>query len=242
MANPLRELSRLGQSVWYDSLRRGILASGELRRYVEEDGLTGLTTNPAIYEKAIAGTRDYDDELEALLPRADLDAKAIYEALAFHDIQAAADLLRPVYERTSRRDGYVSLEVSPALARDPQGTLAEARRLWRALGRENVLIKIPATPEATPVIRQLLAEGVIVNVTLLFSRGAYALVADAYVSALEERVARGEDVSRVASVASFFVSRVDTLIDRKLEAVAGRASARRESQAAAGINEFWNGH
>ena len=160
MANPLRELARHGQSVWYDSLRRGILVSGELARYIEDDGLTGLTTNPAIYEKAIAGSRDYDAELSTLLPREDLDAKAIYEQLAFHDIQAAADLLRPVYERTARRDGYVSLEVSPSVARDANASLAEARRLWRALGRENVMIKVPGTQEAFPAIRQLLSEGV----------------------------------------------------------------------------------
>ena len=168
--NPLRELARLGQSVWYDSLRRGILVSGELARYVEEDGLTGLTTNPAIYEKAIGGSGDdYQAGLAKLLPRRDLDAKAIYETLAIQDIQAAADLLRPVYDRTGRRDGYVSLEVSPVLAHDAAGTVGEARRLWQALGRENVFIKVPGTPEAVPVIRSLLTEGINVNVTLLFS-------------------------------------------------------------------------
>ena len=225
MANPLRELARYGQSVWYDSLRRGLLVSGELRRYIEEDGLAGLTTNPAIYEKAIAETRDYDAELSTLLLRGDLDAKAIYEQLALHDIQAAADMLRPVYERTGRRDGYVSLEVSPNVARDAEATLAEARRLWSALQRENVMIKVPGTPEAVPVIRQLLAEGVNVNVTLLFSRGAYARVADAHQAALEDRAARGEDLSKVASVASFFVSRIDTLADRLLQNVRDAADS-----------------
>jgi len=219
MANPLRELARHGQSVWYDSLRRGILVSGELARYIEEDGLTGLTTNPAIYEKAIAGSADYDAELAMLLPREELDAKAIYEQLAFHDIQAAADLLRPVYERTARRDGYVSLEVSPSVARDANASLAEARRLWRALGRENVMIKVPGTQEAFPAIRQLLSEGVNVNVTLLFSRQTYVRVAEAHLEALEDRAARGEDLSRLASVASFFVSRVDALVDGLLEEV-----------------------
>ncbi len=217
MANPLRELARCGQSVWYDSLRRGILVSGELARYVEEDGLAGLTTNPAIYEKAISGSRDYDAELGTLLPRRDLDAKAIYEELALHDIQAAADLLRPVYERTARRDGYVSLEVAPVVAHDADATRVEARRLWRALGRENVMIKVPGTPEALPAIRALLSEGVNVNVTLLFSRGAYARVAEAHLAALEDRAARGEDLSRVASVASFFVSRIDVLVDKLLD-------------------------
>jgi transaldolase len=217
MANPLRELARYGQSVWYDSLRRGILVSGELARYVEEDGLAGLTTNPAIYEKAISGSRDYDAELATLLPRRDLDAKTIYEELALHDIQAAADLLRPVYERTVRRDGYVSLEVAPIVAHDADATRVEARRLWRALGRENVMIKVPGTPEALPAIRALLSEGVNVNVTLLFSRGTYARVAEEHLAALEDRAARGEDLSRVASVASFFVSRIDVLVDKLLD-------------------------
>jgi transaldolase/glucose-6-phosphate isomerase len=224
--NPLRELAAAGQSVWYDSLRRGILVSGQLARHVEEDGLTGLTTNPAIYEKAIAGSGDdYEAALAKLVPRRELDAKAIYETLAIQDIQAAADLLRPVYDRTGRRDGYVSLEVSPVVAHDAPGTMSEARRLWRALGRENVLIKVPATPEAVPVIRSLLTEGINVNVTLLFSRAAYARVAEAHEAALEERVAHGQDVSRVASVASFFVSRVDTMVDALLDQLAAGASS-----------------
>ena len=217
MANRLRELAQHGQSAWYDSLRRQNLVSGELARYIEEDGLTGLTTNPAIYEKAIAGSADYDAELARLLPREDLDPKAIYEQLAVHDIQAAADLLRPVYERTARRDGYVSLEVSPVVAGDTSATLVEARRLWQALDRENVLIKVPGTPEAVPAIRQLLAEGINVNVTLLFSRAAYVRVAEAHLAALVDRAARGEDLSRLASVASFFVSRVDSVVDDLLE-------------------------
>jgi transaldolase len=222
--NPLRELAASGQSIWYDSLRRGILVSGELARFVEEDGLTGLTTNPAIYEKAIAGSHaDYESALVGLVPRGDLDAKAIYESLAIHDIQAAADLLRPVYERTGRRDGYVSLEVSPVVAHDAAGTMGEARRLWRELRRENVLIKVPGTPEAVPVIRSLLAEGINVNVTLLFSRRAYARVAEAHEAALEDRAARGQDLSRVASVASFFVSRVDSLVDERLDELASRS-------------------
>ena len=226
MANPLRELERYGQSVWYDSLRRGILASGELARYVAEDGLKGLPTNPAIYEKAIVATSDYDAELATLLGRHELDAKGIYEELAIHDLQTAADLLRPVYDQASRRDGYVSLEVSPVAARDGEATLAEARRLWRALDRENVMIKVPGTPEALPAIRQLLLEGVNVNITLLFSRDAYREVADAHLSALEGRVARGEDVSRVASVASFFVSRIDAAVDRRLDAISRSAAPR----------------
>jgi transaldolase len=236
VANPLRELERFGQSVWYDSLRRGILASGELARYVAEDGLKGLTTNPAIYEKAIGSSGDYDAELARLLTDGDLDAKAVYETLAIHDIQAAADLLRPVYERASRRDGYVSLEVSPVAARDERATLEEARRLWRAVGRENVMIKVPGTPEAVPAIRRLLAEGVNVNVTLLFAREAYRRVADAHLAALEDRLGRGEDVSHVASVASFFVSRIDAMVDARLDALASRAAddVRRRAKALRG--------
>ena len=217
MANRLRELERYGQSVWYDSLRRGLITSGELTRFVVEDGLKGLTTNPAIYEKAISGSHDYDAELVALLPRSDLDAKRIYEQLAVHDIQAAADLLRPVHDAAGGRDGFVSLEVAPVAARDPAATLGEARRLWRALGRANVMIKVPGTPEALPAIRRLLSEGINVNVTLLFSRRAWADVAEAHLAALEDRAARGEPLSRVASVASFFVSRIDTVADALLD-------------------------
>jgi len=217
VANRLRELERYGQSIWYDSLRRGIIASGELARFIVEDGLKGLTTNPAIYEKAIGATHDYDAELATLLPRADLDPKAIYEQLAIHDIQAAADLLGPVHDATDGRDGFVSLEVSPMAARDEAATLAEARRLWRSLGRRNVMIKVPGTPEALPAIRQLLSEGVNVNVTLLFSRRAWADVAEAHLAALADRVARGQPISGVASVASFFVSRIDTLADALLD-------------------------
>jgi transaldolase len=223
VANPLRELERYGQSVWYDSLRRAILVSGELARFIEEDGLKGLTTNPAIYEKAIGGTPDYDGELAGLVTRGDLDAKAIYETLAIHDIQSAADLLKPVYQRTSRHDGYVSLEVSPTAARDERATLAEARRLWRSVGRENVMIKVPGTPEGIPAIRRLLSEGVNVNVTLLFSRAAYRAVAEAYLAALEERLGRGEELPHVASVASFFVSRIDGMVDHRLDELAAKA-------------------
>jgi transaldolase len=225
VANPLRELERYGQSIWYDGLRRGLITSGALARLVVEDGLKGLTTNPAIYEKAIDSTGDYDAELSALLPRADLDAKAIYEQLAIHDIQAAADLLRPVYDGSGRRDGLVSLEVSPLAARDERATIEEARRLWRAVARPNVMIKVPGTPEAAPAIRQLLSEGVNVNVTLLFSRDAWARVAEAHLSALEARVARGDEVAGISSVASFFVSRIDSLADELLAKLGTGAAA-----------------
>jgi NADH dehydrogenase len=223
MSGRIRSLAGHGQSAWYDGLPRALLASGEIARFVEKDGLCGVTTNPAIYEKAIVGSGDYEAELSALASRADLDAEGIYERLAIGDVRAAADLLRPVYLRTARRDGYACLEVSPALARDPEGTVAEARRLWRAVGRENVMIKVPGTREGLPAIARLVAEGVNVNVTLLFSRAAYAGVAEAYLSGLEERASRGGDLPRVASVASFFVSRLDALADRALEEIAANA-------------------
>jgi transaldolase/glucose-6-phosphate isomerase len=213
MANPLRQLRELGQSVWLDHIRRSLLTSGELARLVDEDGLRGVTSNPSIFEKAIAGSTDYREALETLATRRDLDPKAIYEALAIQDVQGAADLLRPVYDSSRRRDGYVSLEVSPELAHDTAGTLAEARRLWRSVGRDNVMIKVPATAAGIPAVRQLIADGINVNVTLLFAQSAYEAVADAYMAGLEAYAAAGGDPSRVASVASFFVSRIDTLVD-----------------------------
>ncbi|WP_414587740.1 bifunctional transaldolase/phosoglucose isomerase [Scytonema sp. PCC 10023] len=211
--NPLQTLQNYGQSVWLDYIRRSLITSGELQRLVDEDGLRGVTSNPAIFEKAIAGSTDYNDALIALEQQQDMDAMSLYEQLAISDIQEAADVLRPVYEQTKKRDGYVSLEVSPYLAHDTQGTLAEARRLWQVVGRENVMIKVPATPAGIPVIKQLISEGINVNVTLLFSQGTYELVADAYISGLEAFAAQGGDVSKVASVASFFISRIDTAID-----------------------------
>jgi transaldolase len=215
MTNPLLDLARAGQSIWYDGLRRGIIASGELARLIEA-GVRGLTTNPAIYEKAIDTTGDYDAELLALIRRG-LDGRAVYEELAVHDIQAAADLMKPVYEATARRDGYVSLEVTPDVAHDREATVAQARRLWARLGRENVMIKVPGTPEGIEAFRALVSQGVNVNVTLLFALEVYEKVAQAYIEALEARASRGEDLSKVASVASFFVSRIDTLADSLLD-------------------------
>src|SRR5579872_5066690 len=208
--NPLKELLKFGQSVWLDYIRRDLLTSGELKRLIAEDGLRGMTSNPTIFEKAITGGKLYDDLLNSLKSRTDLDAKGRYEILAIRDIQDAADILRPVYESSKRRDGYVSLEVSPYLARDTKGTLAEARTLWKAVGRENVMIKIPGTTEGIPAFQQAISEGINVNVTLLFSLDNYRQVAEAYVAGLEARAAKGEPVNRIASVASFFVSRVDT--------------------------------
>ncbi len=214
--NPLQELRQQGQSIWLDYIRRSIITSGDLRRLVREDGLTGVTINPTIFEKAIAGSSDYDEALRKLLaadPHA--DASALYERLAVEDVQMAADVLRPVYDETGGGDGFVSLEVSPFLASDTSGTIAEARRLWHAVARPNVMIKVPATGEGIPVIETLTAEGINVNITLMFSLTHYEAVAHAYISGLE-RVA---DPRRVASVASFFVSRMDTVVDRALEAI-----------------------
>jgi transaldolase / glucose-6-phosphate isomerase len=211
--NPLKELLKYGQSVWLDYIRRKLITSGELKRLIEEDGLRGMTSNPSIFEKAIAGSTDYTDFLNSLKGRTDLDAKARYELLAIRDIQDATDLLRPVYAEAKRKDGFVSLEVSPYLAHDTNGTIAEARRLWKAVSRDNVMIKVPGTPEGLPAIQQLISEGINVNVTLLFSQQVYEQVADAYIAGLEQLAARGGDLSGVASVASFFISRIDTLVD-----------------------------
>ena len=211
--NPLKQLLQYGQSVWLDYIRRNLITSGELKRLIEEDGLRGMTSNPSIFEKAIAGSTDYTDFLNSLKGRTDLDAKARYELLAIRDIQDATDLMRPVYDEAKRKDGFVSLEVSPYLAHDTEGTIAEARRLWKSVGRDNVMIKVPGTPEGLPAIKQLISEGINVNVTLLFSQQVYEQVADAYIAGLEKLAANGGDLSRVASVASFFISRIDTLVD-----------------------------
>ena len=216
--NPLKDLLKFGQSVWLDYIRRDLLTSGELKRLIEEDGLRGMTSNPAIFEKAIAGGTLYDDLLNSLRSRTELDAKGRYEILAIRDIQDAADFLRPVYESSKRRDGYVSLEVSPYLARDTQATIEEARRLWQAVGRENIMIKIPGTAEGIPAFQQAIGEGINVNVTLLFAQDVYVKVAEAYISGLEQFGARGGDISRMASVASFFISRIDSAVDTLLDA------------------------
>jgi transaldolase / glucose-6-phosphate isomerase len=215
--NPLKELLGYGQSVWLDYLSRGLISSGSLARLIEEDGLHGVTSNPAIFEKAIGGSADYRDLLDAPQYR-DYDAKALYEEIAVRDVRDAADILWPVYESTDARDGYVSLEVSPALAHDTEGTLNEARRLWRAVDRQNLMIKVPATAEGIPAIRQLISEAINVNSTLLFAPSAYEEVAEAFLAGLEDRQVRGLDVGNIASVASFFISRIDTAVDGLLTA------------------------
>ncbi len=229
-SNPLKDLLNYGQSVWLDYIRRDLFTSGELKRLIEEDGLRGMTSNPAIFEKAIAGSTDYTDLLQSLAARTDLDAKARYEILAIRDIQDAADLLRPVYQSSKRRDGYVSLEVSPFLARETQDTVDEARRLWKAVRRENVMIKVPGTVEGIPAFQQLTSEGINVNVTLLFSQEVYERVAEAYIAGLEQLAAHGGDVSKIASVASFFISRIDSSIDSIAEARLKKSKDPREQE------------
>jgi transaldolase len=213
----LERLAELGQSVWIDYIRRRMLEDGELARLIAQ-GVRGLTSNPTIFEQAIGESDDYDAAIRA---DADpTDARALFDRLAREDVTRAADLFRPLYDRTDGLDGYVSIEVAPGLARDAAGTVAEARRLWRALDRPNVMIKVPGTVEGLLAIRTLIADGVNVNVTLIFSRERYRAVLEAWAAGLEDRLAAGRPVGRVASVASFFVSRVDTLVDRRLEALA----------------------
>jgi transaldolase len=210
----LHDLAGLGQSIWYDNIRRELLENGEFQALLDA-GVLGVTSNPTIFEKAIAHTADYDPAI-ARLAREGHSTEAIYEALAIEDISRAADMLRPVYDRTGGVDGYVSLEVSPLLAHDTERTIADARRLFKTLARPNIMIKVPATPEGIPAVEQLISEGINVNVTLIFSLTQYVDVAEAYVAGLEELAAAGGDLSKVASVASFFVSRVDTKLDKRL--------------------------
>jgi transaldolase/glucose-6-phosphate isomerase len=212
----LHDLTALGQSIWLDYIRRSLISSGELQSLVDQ-GIRGLTSNPTIFEKAIAGSSDYDQEMHALV-EAGKSVQEIYEALAFEDIRRAADILRPVYEQSLGGDGFVSLEVSPTLAHDTQGTLAEASRLFAALSRPNLMIKIPATPEGIPAIEAAIGKGISVNITLIFSLAHYEAAAQAYIVGLEKLAASGGDVSRLASVASFFVSRIDTAVDHELQA------------------------
>jgi len=219
MSNPLRELLSHGQSVWLDFIRRNLMTSGELEKLVREDGLRGMTSNPAIFEKAIADSDDYDQVFAKLAPQK-LDNKTCYEQIAIEDIKMAADRLRPVYDESKRRDGYVSLEVSPYLANETEPTIVEARRLWKAVDRPNLMIKIPGTAAGLPAITTAISEGINVNVTLLFSQQVYAQVAEAFVAGLEKRAAAGGDVGHIASVASFFISRIDTAVDKQLEAKA----------------------
>lgn len=225
--NHLKQLETFGQSIWLDYIRRDLIANGELRRLIETDGLRGMTSNPALFEKAIAGSHDYDEDIRTLASEGQ-DCLAIYEALSQLDVQKAADEFRLVYQATNRQDGYVSLEVNPHLAYDTTGTIAEARRLWTALNRPNVFIKVPATAAGLPAIEQLLSEGININVTLLFGLPRYRQVAEAYLAGLETRLAQGRSVKELASVASFFVSRIDVLVDARLEKIIAQGGEKAE--------------
>ena len=218
MNNPLRQLGGLGQSVWYDNLNRELLGSGELKRMIEEDGVTGVTSNPSIFEKAIAGSKIYDNHLHELVDQGK-DVYGIYEGLVVEDIRQAADLLLPVFEKTSGADGYVSLEVSPELAYDTDGTLAQVRHLFKLVDRKNLMIKVPATEEGVTAVKELIAGGININITLIFSLKQYRDTAAAYLEGLDRWIASGGDPAAVASVASFFVSRVDTFVDERLEEI-----------------------
>ena len=214
--NALLGLQKYGQSVWLDYIRRNIILNGDLQKLIDQDGLRGITSNPSIFEKAIAGSNDYTDLLTQL-GKQGLPTGEIYEHIVVRDIQDSADKLLPVYKSTNRRDGYVSLEVSPTLARDMQGTIEEARRLWKAVNRPNIMIKVPGTPEGVEPVRRLTSEGLNINITLLFAQEAYIAVAEAYLDGLEAALKAGKDISGIASVASFFVSRIDTLVDSNID-------------------------
>ena len=215
-ANPLKKIGALGQSIWLDYIRRDLISSGKLRGLIENDGLRGMTSNPSIFEKAIAESNIYDQDIRNMALKKK-DVKTIYEALSQRDVQDAADEFKSVYEKTEDKDGYVSLEVNPHLAHDTKGTIEEARRLWTALNRPNVLIKVPATSDGLPAIQQLISEGINVNVTLLFGLPRYRQVAESYIAGLEARLAQGKPIKHIASVASFFLSRIDTLVDPLVE-------------------------
>ena len=217
MTNPLKQLAEAGQSIWLDYMHRKLMESGELKRLIEEDAVSGMTSNPSIFEKAIGEGDDYDDRIKAALGKGDLSAMDLYEQVAIKDIQDAADQLKPVWDRTKGADGYVSLEVSPYLAMDTDGTIHEAERLWKAVDRKNLMIKVPGTAAGAPAIAALIGQGINVNVTLLFGLDAYLAVAEAHLAGLEHFKAHGGDVSKVHGVASFFVSRIDTQIDKKID-------------------------
>jgi transaldolase len=216
--NPLLNIQQFGQSIWQDYIQRSIILSGELKQLIDEDGIRGVTSNPSIFDSAIAGSRDYDDDIRAMSLEG-TSAEEIYRFLTVRDVREAADVFRSIYDGSEGKHGLVSLEVNPHLARDIDGTITEARELWKALDRPNVFIKVPATREGLSCIRRLIGDGINVNVTLLFGLPRYREVADAYISGLEDRVAQGKPVDRVASVASFFLSRIDVLLDPLFEKI-----------------------
>ncbi|NES85556.1 MAG: transaldolase, partial [Moorea sp. SIO2B7] len=215
--NPIFQIEQnYGQSIWMDNLSRTLIESGELKELIKTRGICGITSNPAIFEKAIAGNAIYDADIEAGI-RAEKSVMEIYETLVFEDISNACDIFKPVYDQTNGLDGYVSIEVPPTIAKDTQSTISEAQRYYQAIGRENVMIKIPGTPEGLPAVEQAISEGINVNVTLLFSVESYVETFWAYIRGLEKRAAEGKDISKIASVASFFLSRIDSKVDAKLE-------------------------
>ncbi|HEX5409283.1 MAG TPA: transaldolase [Gemmatimonadaceae bacterium] len=222
MSNRLQQLHEAGQSIWLDFIDRTILRNGELARRIQQDALTGMTSNPTIFEKALAEGAAYDDQLAAA--PASLTPWDLFELVETDDVRSASDLFRPVYDRTGRADGYVSIEVSPGAAHDARSTIAEAHRLWDTVGRPNVMVKVPGTPEGALAVRQLTADGLNINITLLFSLDAYRAVIEAYMQGLEDRVAAGKDIAHIASVASFFVSRVDTEVDKRIDATVPSAA------------------
>jgi transaldolase/glucose-6-phosphate isomerase len=222
--NPVKALENHGQAVWLDFLARGFVAKGELKKLIDSDGVKGVTSNPSIFEKAIGSSDEYDAPIGEALKKADRPVAELFEHLAVEDIQHAADVLRPVYEHLHGHDGFVSLEVSPYLAMDSKGTIAEAERLWKEVGRKNLMVKVPATPQGLPAIQHLIGEGISINITLLFSQKVYVQVAEAYLAGLEKYVAKGGDPSHVASVASFFVSRIDSAVDKELDEKIARAN------------------
>jgi transaldolase len=228
--NPLLTIADYGQSIWMDNLTRDLIQSGELQQMIETLGIRGLTSNPAIFEKAIAGNQIYDADIEAGI-KAGKPTTEIYESLIFDDIRNACDIFRPIYDSSGGLDGYVSIEVSPSLARDTEGTINEARRFYREIDRPNVMIKIPGTPEGIPAVETVIADGINVNVTLLFSVNSYVDAAWAYIRGLEKRVEKGEDISKLASVASFFLSRIDTKIDDLIDEILKQGVDRLEKEA-----------
>lgn len=219
--NALVELESAGQSPWLDDLHRDLVRKGDLKKMIDEQGLKGMTSNPSIFEKSIGETDEYKDDLQSLLAKGELDDMNIYENLAIEDIKGACDVFRPTYKKAGKNDGFVSLEVSPTLANETEKTVEDARRLWKAVGRENLMVKVPGTKAGVPAIKTLIGEGININVTLLFAIQAYEDVVEAYISGLERLVENGGDPSRVASVASFFLSRIDTAVEKKLKGLDG---------------------
>src|SRR5215813_11593342 len=233
--NPVKRLEQHGQAVWLDFLARGFIAKGDLKKLIDNDGVKGVTSNPSIFEKAIGSSDEYDAPIGRALQRGDRPVAELFERLAVEDIQHAADVLRPVYDHLNGHDGFVSLEVSPYLAMDTKATIAEAERLWKNVKRKNLMVKVPATPEGLPAIEHLIGEGISINITLLFSQKVYLQVAEAYLKGLEKFVAKGGDPAHLASVASFFVSRIDTVADKQLDEKIAKANDPSEKERLAAL-------